>query len=205
MVVRTVPDSVDEVSGPPEGVEGLEAQLAALRLRFPGAIFHRYLQHVPTVAEGAFIAEGAVLVGDVRIGPDASVWYGCVLRADLAFIQIGARSNVQDGTVIHLGDLDPTVVGEDVVVGHRVVLHGCTVEDACLIGIQATVLDGAVIGRGSVVGAGSVVTASTQVPPGSLVLGIPGKPVKDLGPATADFHRGVAAKYVRLQRNHRLG
>lgn len=205
MAVRTVPDSVVPVDGPPPDVATLEAQLAALRTRFPGAIFHRYLHHVPTVADGAYIAEGAVLVGDVRVGPDASIWYGCVLRADLSFIAVGARSNVQDGTVIHLGDLDPTVIGEDVVVGHRAVLHGCTIGDAVLVGIQATVLDAAVVGAGSVIGAGSVVTASTVVPPRSLVLGVPGKVMKTLGDDVESFHRGVAAKYVRLQRNHRLG
>lgn len=205
MAVRTVPDSVVPVSAPPEDVAELEAALAALRARFPGAIFRRYLDRVPTVAHDAMIAEGAALIGDVRIGPQASVWFGCVLRADLARIEIGARSNVQDGTVIHLGDHDPTIVGEDVVIGHRAVLHGCTVGDACLIGIQATVLDGAVIGAGSVVGAGAVVTAASQIPARSLVLGTPAKVVKTLSADAEGFHRALAGKYVRLQGNHRLG
>ena len=205
MAVRTIPDSVEPISAPPANLAELEAALEALRARFPGAIFRRYLGHVPTVAEDAMIAEGAVLVGDVRVGPAASVWFGSVLRADLSHITIGARSNVQDGTVIHLGDHDPTIVGEDVVIGHRAVLHGCTIGDACLVGIQATVLDGAVVGEGSVIGAGAVVTAATQIPRGSLVLGTPGKVVKALSDDAADFHRAMAGKYVRLQGNHRRG
>lgn len=205
MAIRTVPDSVTEVSGPPPGVAALEAELGLLRARFPGVIFKRYLSFVPQVAEGVTIAEGAVLVGDVHLAADASVWFGCVLRADLSSIRIGARSNVQDGTVIHLGDHDPTVVGEDVVIGHRAVLHGCTIGDACLIGIQATVLDGAVIGAGSIVGAGAVVTAAMQVPPRSVVLGTPAKVVKTLGDDAEAFPRALAGKYVRLARNHRLG
>lgn len=205
MAVRTIPDSVEPASGPPADLPRLEAELASLRARFPGAVFHRYLDKVPQVAEDALVCEGAVLVGDVRVGPLASVWYGCVLRADLTFISIGARSNVQDGTVIHLGDLDPTVVGEDVVIGHRAVLHGCTIGDACLVGMQATVLDAAVVGRGSVVGAGAIVTAGTEVPPRSLVLGVPARVTKALGEDAEAFHRGVAAKYVRLQTNYRRG
>lgn len=205
MAIRTVPDSVVPVSSPPANLGELEAALDALRARFPGAIFRRYLDRVPTVADDAMIAEGAVLVGDVRVGPQASVWFGCVLRADLSSITIGARSNVQDGTVIHLGDHDPTVVGEDVVIGHRAVLHGCTIGDACLIGIQATVLDGAVVGAGSVIGAGAVVTAASQIPARSLVLGTPGKVVKALTADAEGFHRALAGKYVRLQTNHRRG
>lgn len=205
MAIRTVTDTVDLASGPPADLPALEAALQALRARFPGATFLRYRDTVPTVADDAFVAPGAVLVGDVRLAPQASVWPGCVLRADLARIEVGARSNVQDGTVIHLGDHDPTLIGEDVVVGHRVVLHGCTVQDACLVGIQATVLDGAHIGRGSVIGACALVPAARQIPPHSLVLGAPGQVVKTLDPATEDFHRALAAKYTRLAYNHRSG
>lgn len=205
MAIRTVTDTVDLAAGPPADLPALEAALQALRARFPGATFLRYRDTVPTVADDAFVAPGAVLVGDVRLGPQASVWPGCVLRADLARIEIGARSNVQDGTVIHLGDHDPTLVGADVVIGHRAVLHGCTVEDACLIGIQATVLDGARVGRGSVVGASALVPAAREIPPHSLVLGAPGQVVKTLDPAAEDFHRALAAKYTRLAHNHRLG
>lgn len=205
MAVRTVPDSVIKAAGPPADVAILEARLAALRVRFPGAQVQRYLGAVPEVGPEAYVAPTAVLIGQVVLGAESSVWAGCVLRADLAAIHIGARSNVQDGTVIHLGDEDPTVVGEDVVIGHRAVLHGCTVEDACLIGIQATLLDGVVVGRGSVIGAGAVVTAGTVIPPRSLVLGTPGKVVRTLDERAEAFHRAVAAKYVRLAHNHHRG
>lgn len=204
MAVRTITDSVTRVDGPVLEEAALEIELARLRRRFPGAVVDRYLSHVPTVGDNAHVAASACLVGDVRLRDEVSVWYGCVLRGDVNFIEVGARSNLQDGTVVHLGDADPTVVGQDVVVGHRAVLHGCTVEDACLIGIQATVLDGAVIGRGSVVGACALVTAGTVIPPRSLVLGSPGKVVKTLDDPER-FARELAAKYCRLQHNHRIG
>lgn len=205
MAVRTVPDSVALVTGPPADVLALEARLDALRARFPGAIVARYLDRVPVAGERVHVAPGAALVGAVTLADDVSVWFGCVLRGDVNAIAIGPRSNLQDGTVVHLGDRDPTVVGADVVVGHRAVLHGCTVEDACLIGIQATLMDGVVVGRGSVVGAGALVTAGTVIPPRSLVLGAPAKVVKTLGDDAEAFHVALAAKYVRLQHNHRVG
>ena len=205
MPIRTIPDSVVPVAGRHPGAAAAEDALATLRGRFPRALLERDLDRAPTVAEDVFIAPGAALVGDVRLGPQSSVWYGCVLRGDVSFISLGARSNLQDGVVVHLGDEDPTVIGDDVVVGHRAVLHGCTVGDSCLIGINATILDGAVIGAGSVVGAGALVTAGAQIPPGSLVLGSPGKVVRALGDDAADFHRRLAAKYTRLHHNHRIG
>lgn len=205
MAIRTLTDSVVPVSGPPADLPALEHALEALRARHPGVIFERYLDRVPTLGERVFLARGAALVGDVRLADDVSIWFGCVLRGDVNHIVIGARSNLQDGTVVHLGDLDPTVVGADVVVGHRAVLHGCTVGDGCLIGIQATLLDGVTVGHGSVVGAGALVTAGTQIPPRSLVLGAPAKVVKTLADDAEAFHVALAAKYVRLQHNHRVG
>ena len=206
---RTVVDesSCPRVSGPPAPADlaRIERLVADLRARFPGAIIDRYLEKVPSVGEGAHICEGAALVGDVRIGEGASVWYGTVVRGDLNYIELGARSNLQDGTVVHLGDKDPTIVGEDVVVGHRAILHGCTIEPGCLIGMNATVLDGAVIGRGSIVGAGCVVPAGTAIPPDSLVLGMPGKVVKTLEPSKEGFNRSLAAKYSRLAYNYLHG
>lgn len=198
-------DSVVPAAGPPPDVAALDVALAALRDRYPGALFRRYLALRPEVHDEAWVAEGAVLVGDVRLAAGASVWFGCVLRADLAPITVGPRSNLQDGTVVHLGDKDATVVGADVTVGHGAILHGCTLHDACLVGMRATVLDGAVVGEGSVIGAGAVVPAGTVVPPLSLVMGLPGRVVRALPPATLDVHRQVAAKYLRLVHNHRRG
>lgn len=198
-------DGAPLAEGPPDDLAALTEALEALRRDHPGAVLQRYRGHVPTLHPTAFVAEGAVLVGDVHLAEGASVWFGCVLRADLAAIRIGRGSNIQDGTVIHLGDDAPTEVGEDVTVGHRAVLHGCRVEDACLIGMQATVLDGAVIGEGSLVAAGSVVTAGTIVPPRSLVMGTPGRVRRTLPEDTLATHRAVAAKYRRLVHNHREG
>jgi carbonic anhydrase/acetyltransferase-like protein (isoleucine patch superfamily) len=205
MAIRTQTTSVPRAEGPPADHAALDAALDALRARLPGVTLARYLDAVPQVAEDAYVAPGAALVGDVRLAAESSVWFGCVLRADLQRIEVGARSNLQDGVVVHLGDLDPTIVGADVVVGHRAVLHGCVIGDACLIGIGAVVLDGAVVGPGSVIGAGAVVPAGAQIPAGSLVLGVPAKVIKPLGPEAADFHRALAAKYTRLAWNHRRG
>lgn len=205
MPIRTVPEGAPLWDAPPDGAEEAERRCEVLRARFPGAVIRRYGALAPTVAEGVMVAEGAVLIGDVTLGVDASVWFQAVLRADLAPIRIGARSNVQDGAVIHVGDLDPTEVGDDVVVGHRAVLHGCRVGSRTLIGIGSVVLDGADIGEGSIVGAGAVVGAASVVPPASLVLGVPARVVKTLPPGAGDFHAALAAKYVRLQTNHRRG
>jgi carbonic anhydrase/acetyltransferase-like protein (isoleucine patch superfamily) len=186
-------------------LQELEAALHTLRARFPGAIIERYLAQVPRLAENTFVATGAALVGDVEVLEGASVWYGCVLRGDINRIQLGARSNLQDGAVVHVGDRDPALIGADVVVGHRALIHGCQIEDAVLVGMGATVLDGAVIGQGSVIGAGCLVTAGTRIPPRSLVLGVPGKVKKTLTDADEVFHRELAAKYMRLAHNYRQG
>ena len=205
MVSRTVVDSVPRVDAPPDSLASLERSLQSLRASHPGAIFERYLDKLPKLAPRVRIAPGAAVIGDVRLAEDVSIWYGCVLRGDVNFISIGARSNVQDGSVVHLGDEDPTIVEEDVVVGHRAVLHGCHVGAGTLIGIQATVLDGATIGHGSIVGAGALVTAGTKIPPHSLVLGAPAKIVRTLGADAEDFHRALAGKYTRLSHNYRVG
>lgn len=205
MASRTIVDSVTPVDRPPAHVEALTAALAELSARHPGAVFARYLDRAPQIDPSAFIAPGAAIIGAVRLGPRTSVWFQCVLRGDVNRIEIGAGSNLQDGTVVHLGDDDPTIVGEDVVVGHRAVLHGCTIGDGTLVGIQSTVLDGATIGHGSIVGAGALVTAGADIPPRSLVLGAPAKVVRTLTAADEDFHRRLAAKYTRLAHNYRVG
>jgi len=205
MASRTIVDSVRTVDGPPEGLERLEAELAELRQRLPGAIVARYLDHVPRVGQHVFVAPGAAIVGDVTLGDRVSVWFGCVLRGDVSRIVIGERSNLQDGTVVHLGDDDPTIVGEEVVVGHRAVIHGCTIGGGTLVGIQATILDGVKIGEGCVIGAGALIPAGREIPPHSLVLGAPGKVIRTLTAADEDFHRRLAGKYTRLAHNYRVG
>lgn len=130
----------------------------------------------PKIHETAFIAEDAVIIGDVEIGAEASVWYGSILRGDVNFIRIGARTNIQDGSIIHVSrDTHSTVLEEEITVGHRVTLHGCYVERGCLVGIGAIILDGARIGKHSLIAAGSLVTPGTQIPERSLVMGSPAR------------------------------
>lgn len=122
-----------------------------------------------------YVAPGAILIGDVRLAADTSVWFNAVIRADNAPITIGEGSNVQDGAVLHVDEGFPMKIGRRVTIGHMAMLHGCTVENGCLIGIGAVVLNGAVIGENSLIGAKALVTEGMIVPPGSLVLGSPGK------------------------------
>ena len=200
--MATITSSVEVIGGPLANAHLLDARLQVLRQRFPRAIIDRYLESIPQFAEGVLVAPGAAVVGDVRLGKDVSFWYSSVARGDIAPVIVGDRSNIQDGSVMHVADNTPCVVGADVVVGHRVMLHACRVEDACLIGMQATLLDECVIGEGSIVGAGSLVTQRMVIPPHSLVLGAPAKVVRTLTSATADEHRALAGKYMRLKDNY---
>jgi carbonic anhydrase/acetyltransferase-like protein (isoleucine patch superfamily) len=200
--MATITSSVTVIPGRLANADALDARVAALRKRFPRAVIDRYLELVPEIGEGVLLAPGATVVADVRLGKDVSVWYGCVARGDLAPVVVGDRSNLQDGTVIHVADNGPCILGEDVVVGHRVMLHACRVEDACLIGMQATLLDDCVIGEGSIVGAGALVTQRTKIPPHSLALGSPAKVVRTLDPRATDEHRALAGKYLRVKENY---
>jgi carbonic anhydrase/acetyltransferase-like protein (isoleucine patch superfamily) len=160
----------------------------------------RYLDAAPSIHPTAFIAPGAVIVGDVEIGEEASVWYGAVLRADINRIRIGPRSNVQDGSVVHLADDLGVFLGEYVTCGHAAILHACTIDDEVLIGMGSTVLDGAEIGARSVIGANSLVTQGMKIPPGSLVLGSPAKVRRALDLEEQQGVRPWAEKYVKLSR-----
>ncbi|MGB7208994.1 MAG: gamma carbonic anhydrase family protein [Pyrinomonadaceae bacterium] len=158
----------------------------------------------PTVHETAYIADDAIIIGDVEIGENASVWFGSILRGDVNFIRIGAGTNIQDGTIIHVSSkTHSTILENDITVGHRVTLHGCYVESNCLIGIGAIILDGARIGKNSLVAAGSLVTPGTQIPPGSMVMGSPAKVKR---PLTKDEIAGIqisARKYIELSAIYR--
>ena len=169
----------------------------------PGARLVPYGGAVPQVDPEAFVADGATLVGAVRVAADASVWYAAVVRGDGAPIEIGAGSNVQDGSVLHSDPDFPVRVGEGCTIGHRAVVHGCTVGDGALIGMGAVVLNGAVVGAGSLVAAGTVVLEGTVVPPGSLVAGIPGKVKREVTDAERERIRSGAASYVSRSRRYR--
>lgn len=159
-----------------------------------------------TVFMSAFwIHESAVVIGDVSLGDDVSVWPSAVIRGDVERIVIGARSNVQDGAVIHADPGTPTIVGEDCVIGHRAVVHGALLEDGVLVGMGAILLNRVRVGRGSIIAAGAVVTEGTQVPPGSLVVGVPGKVVRQLSAEQQAGTRDNAARYVTLKEAHRTG
>ncbi len=160
---------------------------------------------IPRIHETAFIAEGAIVLGDVEIGDHASIWYGSVLRGDVNHIRIGARTNLQDGTIVHVTTKDfPTIIENDVTVGHRVTLHGCHVEPGCLIGIGSILLDGVRVGANSLVAAGSLLTPNTVIPPGSLVMGSPAKVKR---PLTDEEIKGIERNvegYVELSALYRL-
>lgn len=158
-----------------------------------------------TIHSTAFIAATAALMGDVSVGEDASIWYGAVLRGDMAPIVIGGQSNIQDGTIVHVDEGVPCSVGRRVGVGHRVILHGCTVEDECLIGMGSILLNGVRIGTGSVVAAGAVVPEGMQIPPGSLVMGVPGRIVRPVDEALTRRVAFTWRHYVEQARAHRAG
>lgn len=143
----------------------------------------------PNIHESAYVADDAVIIGDVEIDENASVWFGSILRGDVNFIRIGAGTNIQDGTIIHVSSKDhPTILEHEITVGHRVMLHGCYIETGCLIGIGSIILDGARIGNNSLVAAGSLITPNTHIPPGSMVMGSPAKVKR---PLTEDEMAGI--------------
>ncbi len=160
----------------------------------------------PRLGPSVFLADGSVVTGDVEIGEDSSLWFGTVVRGDVNRVRIGARTNLQDLTVVHVtAGTHPTLVGDDVTVGHRAVLHGCTVNDRCLIGIGAIVMDGAVVGPDAMVGAGALVPPGMVVPPGKLVVGSPARVKRDLPPEELAALRASAARYVGYAAKYRGG
>lgn len=156
----------------------------------------RFLTRKPRLGAGVYLARGAVVVGDVTIGDRSSVWYNAVLRGDINRIVVGHDSNIQDNAVLHLADEFPCRVGNWVTVGHSAIVHACTVEDEVLVGMGATILDGAVVGAQSIIGAKTLVPQGVKVPPGSLVLGVPGRVVRTLSARERSRIRGWALKYV---------
>ncbi len=159
----------------------------------------------PQVDPTAFVDRSAVVIGAVVLGPESSVWPTAVLRAESERIVVGAQSNIQDGSIVHVDEGFPVTIGARVTVGHRAVLHGCTVEDDALIGMGAIVLNGAVIGAGSVVAAGALVGEGMVVPPHSLVLGVPARRLREVNEAERARFRTGNAHYVALAAQHRAG
>jgi carbonic anhydrase/acetyltransferase-like protein (isoleucine patch superfamily) len=160
---------------------------------------------MPSIHPTAFIASTAAVMGDVTIGAESSVWYGAVLRGDMAPIVIGSQTNLQDGTIVHVDEGVPCRIGSRVGVGHRVILHGCTVEDDCLIGMGSVLLNEVQVGAGSVVAAGAVLPEGMQAPPGSLVMGVPARVVRAVDERLARRIAETWSHYVGQARAHREG
>jgi carbonic anhydrase/acetyltransferase-like protein (isoleucine patch superfamily) len=168
-----------------------------------GALLLPYEGRMPRLHPGAWVAPGATLVGDVELGADSSVWYGCVLRGDVHRVRVGARTNLQDGAIVHVtAERFAAEIGDEVSVGHRAVVHGCRVAAGALIGIGAIVLDGAEIGEDALVGAGALVTPGSVVPPGVLVVGAPARVVRELSRAERAEQRARTLRYVETARAH---
>jgi carbonic anhydrase/acetyltransferase-like protein (isoleucine patch superfamily) len=157
----------------------------------------------PRIAASAWVAESATVVGDVELGEDTSIWYGAVLRGDNHLVKLGRGSNVQENSVLHTDAGILLTIGEDVTVGHQVMLHGCTIGDGSLIGIQAVILNRAKIGKNCLVGAGALVTEGKEFPDGSLIVGSPAKVVRQLEPAQIEQVLWIAKHYVEQARRHR--
>jgi carbonic anhydrase/acetyltransferase-like protein (isoleucine patch superfamily) len=164
----------------------------------------------PKIGKDCFIADGAIIIGEVETGDECSIWFNSVVRGDVHHIKIGDRTNIQDLSMIHVTHYknddkntgNPTVIGSDVTIGHKVMLHGCRIEDACLIGMSATILDGAVIGKESIVGAGALVTMNKKFPPRSLIVGSPAKVVRSLRDEEIDELYRSAKRYVEFAKNY---
>jgi len=158
---------------------------------------------LPQVDPSVYIDQSAQVIGDVTIGADSSVWMNVVIRGDVNAIRIGRRTNIQDGTIVHvMRDTHPTHVGDEVTVGHAAVLHGCTIDDRCLIGMGAMLLNGAVIGADSIVAAGTLVTEGTKIPPRSLVMGRPGAVRRALTDVEVASIRDYAERYVGYKKDY---
>ncbi len=171
----------------------------------------RYKDDFPKIHNSAWVAPSADIIGDVEIGEDSSVWFGCVIRGDVHYIKIGKRTSIQDMSMIHvthfekekkIGDGFPAIIGDDVTIAHKVMLHGCIIGNACLIGMSATILDGAEIGDESIVGAGALVTGGKKFPPRSLILGSPAKVVRELTEEEVENIYKNARNYVGYKNNY---
>jgi carbonic anhydrase/acetyltransferase-like protein (isoleucine patch superfamily) len=164
---------------------------------------YQFDEWAPQLAEGAWVAESASVIGKVRMGEGASVWYGAVLRGDNDWITLGRNTNVQDGSVLHCDPGVPLMLGDDVTVGHQVMLHGCSVGDGSLIGIKSVILNHARIGRNCLIGANSLITEGKEIPDRSLVMGSPGKVVRQVTDAERMILQGSALHYVENARRYR--
>ncbi len=167
---------------------------------------YEYLGTRPTIGRDVFIAPNATVIGDVVLGDDSSVWFGATLRGDVYPIRLGARTNLQDGCVVHVtGGMAATTIGDDVTVGHMVLLHGCTVGNGSLVGMGSTLLDGCVVGEECIIGAGSLVPPRAVIPPRSLAIGRPARVIKTLKDEDLAWVREASKLYMEYAKNYRSG
>lgn len=160
---------------------------------------------MPAIHSTAFVAQGAVVLGDVTLGPESSIWFTAVLRGDVAPITVGSQTNIQDGTIVHVDEGFPCKIGKRVGIGHRAIVHGCTIEDDCLIGMGSILLNGVSVGSGSVIAAGAVVPEGMRIPPGSLVMGVPGRIVRQVDAELAERIQSTWEHYVQRAREYQEG
>ncbi len=165
-------------------------------------MIHIFKGTAPDIEKANFVADSADIIGDVTLDANSSIWYNCTLRGDIAPIKIGKNSNIQDNSVLHVNHETPTIVGNNVTIGHRVLLHSCTIEDGCLIGMGAIILDNSVIGSESIVGAGALVTMGKKFPPRSLILGSPAKAIRSLTEEEVESIRKNVASYVAISKEY---
>ncbi|MCD6436033.1 MAG: gamma carbonic anhydrase family protein [Clostridiales bacterium] len=161
-----------------------------------------FKRHKPIISNNVYIARSADVIGQVEIKKDANIWFNAVIRADINKIVIGERTNIQDLTMIHVADEYPTIIGDDVTVGHNVILHGCTISDSCLIGMGAIILDGAFIEENVIIGAGALVTQGKRIPKNSLALGSPAKVVRELTKEEIEYFKISSKKYVKESKEY---
>jgi carbonic anhydrase/acetyltransferase-like protein (isoleucine patch superfamily) len=176
---------------------------AEFSARFPGAIILPFEDAWPTIADDAFIAPGAVLVGSVMVGSESSVWFNTTIRGDIAPVTIGARTSVQDNTVVHVNMDAATTIGDDVTIGHSALVHGTTIHNGALIGMGSLVLSYSVIGRKAVVAAGALIPERFFVPDGAVMVGVPAKQRDALGDEQAERLGGISGRYVQVSRSYR--
>lgn len=165
-------------------------------------MIHKFKGAEPKIGKGAFVADNATVIGNTEIGGDCGIWFGAVIRGDSNRIKIGDRSNIQDNSVVHTDSRHDTVIGSDVTVGHRAILHGCHIGNRCLIGMGATVMNGVVIGEDSMIGAGALVTENQNIPPRSLVIGFPAKVKRQLTDEEVALILRSSEHYVEYSKNY---
>lgn len=175
---------------------------AHFRERFPGAIILPWEGTWPEIADDAFVAPGAVLVGHVTVGYGSSIWFNTTIRGDIAPITIGERSSVQDNTVVHVNTDAPTSIGNDVTIGHSALVHGTTVHDGALVGMGSLILSYSVVGRNAVIAAGALIPERFEVPEGAIMIGVPAKQRDELGDEQAERLAGIPGRYVRVSRQY---